>query len=195
MTLLIVGLALFIGVHSLSIIAPQIKPKVVASIGELPWKGLYSIASLAGFIALLWGYGDARLDPQIIYLPAPWLRHVALLLLLFVFPLLLATYLRGHIKQRLKHPTLIAVKVWAFSHLLANGMLADIVLFGAFLSWAVVLLIVNKRRARAAALDTASTPLSATIAHDFASVIGGLVLYIVFVLWLHKSLIGVAPVG
>ena len=195
MTLLIVGLVVFIGIHSLSVIAPQLKPKLVASIGEGPWKGLYSIASLAGFIALIWGYGDARLDPQVIYFAPTWLRHIALLLLLAVFPLFLATYLKGHIKQRLKHPTLLAVKVWAFAHLLANGMLADLLLFGTFLAWAVVLFVVNKKRARASGIDTVAPTYSANFWHDIIAIVGGLILYVVFVLWLHQALIGVAPVA
>lgn len=190
MTMLLVGLAVFLGMHSVSIFAPQWRGAMASRMGTLPWKGLYSAVSIVGF-ALLWkGYALARLEPIPIYVPPAGLRHVAALLMLPVFPLLLAAYLPGRIKTLAVHPMLVAVKLWAVSHLLANGMLADIVLFGAFLAWAVMDRISLKRRAPT---DTPSLPRSAI--NDAIVVIGGLALYGVFVGRWHEALIGVAPFG
>jgi len=190
MTMLLVGLAVFLGMHSVSIFAPQWRGAMASRMGTLPWKGLYSAVSIVGF-ALLWkGYALARLEPIPIYVPPAGLRHVAALLMLPVFPLLLAAYLPGRIKTLAVHPMLVAVKLWAASHLLANGMLADIVLFGAFLAWAVMDRISLKRRAPT---DTPSLPRSTV--NDAIVVIGGLALYGVFVGRWHEALIGVAPFG
>ena len=190
MIMLLIGLAVFLGIHSVSIFAPQWRGAMASRMGTLPWKGLYSAVSIVGF-ALLWkGYALARLEPIPIYVPPAGLRHVAALLMLPVFPLLLAAYLPGRIKTLAVHPMLVAVKLWAASHLLANGMLADIVLFGAFLAWAVMDRISLKRRAPT---DTPSLPRSTV--NDAIVVIGGLALYGVFVGRWHEALIGVAPFG
>jgi uncharacterized membrane protein len=190
MIMLLVGLAVFLGMHSVSIFAPQWRGAIASRMGTLPWKGLYSAVSIVGF-ALLWkGYALARLEPIPIYVSPAGLRHVAALLMLPVFPLLLAAYLPGRIKTLTVHPMLVAVKLWAVSHLLANGMLADIVLFGAFLAWAVMDRISLKRRAPT---DTPSLPRSAI--NDVIVVIGGLALYGVFVGRWHEALIGVTPFG
>ena len=190
MIMLLIGLAVFLGMHSVSIFAPQWRGAMASRMGTLPWKGLYAAVSIVGF-ALLWnGYALARLEPIPIYVTPPGLRHVAALLMLPVFPLLLAAYLPGRIKTLAVHPMLVAVKLWAVSHLLANGMLADIVLFGAFLAWAVMDRISLKRRAPT---DTPSLPRSTV--NDAIVVIGGLALYGVFVGRWHEALIGVAPFG
>src|SRR5512139_1447355 len=133
MNLLLVGLALFFGVHSVSIISDPWRNRMVARMGEWPWKALYALVSGAGFALIVWGYGLARHDPVVVYTPAGWLRPVAMVLLVPVFPLLLATYLPGRIQAAAKHPMLAATKLWAVAHLLVNGMLADVLLFGAFL--------------------------------------------------------------
>ncbi|WP_111496904.1 NnrU family protein [Marinobacter bohaiensis] len=190
MGVLILGLVLFLGVHSLSIVASGGRDRLVARLGEQPFKGLYSLASLVGLILIIWGYGLARQEPVVVYLPPAWLRHLALLLLLPVFPLLLATYLPGRIQRAAKHPTLIAVKLWALAHLLANGMLADVVLFGAFLAWAVAERISLKRRT-----PRAVPALPASPRNDLIAVVGGLLVYGAFVVWLHRVLIGVPPVA
>jgi len=189
-SLLIVGLLLFLGVHSISIFAWRWRDATVQRIGEGTWKGLYGVASLIGLVLLIWGYGLARQEPTIVYLPPAWLRHVGMLLLLFVFPFALAAYLPGRIKQRLKHPLLVAVKTWALAHLLMNGMLADVVLFGAFLAWAVVDRISLKRRPQREML--ASAPASKW--NDAIAVVGGLAIYVAFVGGLHRWLIGVPVV-
>src|SRR5512139_1617412 len=149
---LVTGLVIFLGVHSTRIFAPAWRERTIARLGAGPWKGVYSIASLAGFVLIVGGYAAARAapDPVVLYQPPFWLRHVAMLVMLPVFPLLLSAYLPGRIKAAVKHPMLAATKAWALAHLLANGMLADLLLFGGFLLWAVVDRISVGRRPAAA---------------------------------------------
>jgi uncharacterized membrane protein len=187
MSLLLIGLLLFFGVHSISILVPGWRDAMVARIGERPWRGVYSLLSLAGLALLIHGYGAARMDPVALYNPAPWLRHLTFTLMLPVFPLLLATFLPGRIKTATKHPSVLAVTLWALSHLLANGMLADVLLFGAFVLWAAATRISYARR------PAPSVPtLPASRANDAIAVIGGLAIYVGLVLWLHPLLIGIA---
>ena len=191
MTLLIAGLLLFLGVHSTAIIAPEWRTAQVARRGEAAWKGLYALLSIAGFVLLIYGYGVARQSPVVLYAPPTFTRHLALLLMLPVFPLLLAAYLPGRIKTAAKHPMLLAVKLWALAHLLANGNLHDVVLFGTFLAWAVADRISMKRRTVARAVPAASLrPMN-----DAIALAGGLAVYAIFVLWAHLKLIGVSPLG
>lgn len=190
MTLLLIGLLLLLGVHSLSIVAPRWRDAMAARIGEYPWKGVYTLIAVVGFVLIVKGYAAARLDPTLLYAPAPWLRHVAFALLLPVFPLLLATYLPGRIKRAAKHPTLLATKLWALAHLLANGMLADVVLFGGFLAWAVADRISLERRPARAV-----PALPGSRANDAIAIVGGLAIYAAFALWLHPLLIGVPVIA
>jgi uncharacterized membrane protein len=190
MTVLITGLVLFLGTHSISIVNSAWRDRIVTRVGLIPWQGLYSLIAIAGFVLIVYGYGLARQDPTILYTPPTWLRHVSMLLLVFVFPLLLATYLPGRIQKVTKHPMLVATKIWAFAHLLANGYLADVVLFGAFLAWAVVNRISMKRRTP---LPVPGAPPSRF--NDIVAIVVGLGLYVAFVLWLHTWLIGVSPVA
>jgi uncharacterized membrane protein len=191
MTLFLVGLVLFLGIHSVSIVARPWRDAQIAQRGEGAWKGLYSIVSLVGFVLLIYGYGLARQSPVVLYTPPAALRHVALLLMLPVFPLLFAAYLPGRIQRAAKHPMLLAVKFWATAHLLANGTLVDVLLFGAFLAWAVLDRISVKRRAAPSAVPGA--PPSAL--NDVIALVGGLAVYGVFVVWAHRWLIGVSPMG
>ncbi len=190
MAILLLGLALFFAVHSVSIVNEPWRNRAVAAMGEWPWKGVYSLVALVGFVLVVWGYGLARQDPVVLYLPPAWLRHLAMLLLVPVFPLLLAAYLPGRIQTATRHPMLVATKLWAVAHLLANGMLADLVLFGAFLAWAVVDRISMKRRTQR---PVPHAPASR--ANDVIAVVAGLGLYVAFVLGLHAWLIGVSPIG
>lgn len=189
MTIMIVGLVLFLGVHSLSIVNEPLRNRLHASLGEAAFKGLYSLVALLGLVLIIWGYGAARMEPTLVYAPPGWLRHLAMLLLVPVFPLLFATYFPGKIKAKLGHPMLAAVKLWALAHLLANGMLHDVLLFGSFLAWAVADRISMKRRAQ-----RPIPTLPASKANDAIAVVGGLAVYVVFVLWAHQWLFGVAPV-
>ena len=191
MTLLIAGLLLFLSVHSTAIIAPGWRTAQVARRGEAAWKGLYALLSIAGFVLLVYGYGVAQQSPVVLYTPPTFTSHLALLLMLPVFPLLLAAYLPGRIKTAAKHPMLLAVKLWALAHLLANGNLHDVVLFGTFLAWAVADRISMKRRTVARAVPAASLrPMN-----DAIALAGGLAVYAIFVLWAHLKLIGVSPLG
>jgi len=188
MSLLVLGLILFLGVHSVSIVARPWRDATMARLGEGPWKGLYSLVSLVGFVLIIYGYGLARQSPVVLYTPPMALRHVAMLLMLPVFVLLLAAYLPGRIQRAAKHPMLLATKFWALAHLLANGMLADVLLFGGFLAWAVADRIAVKRR-------PAKVYAQGSTVNDVLAVLGGLVIYGVFVLWAHAWLFGVNPMG
>lgn len=190
MVLLLIGLVLFLGIHSVAIVAPAWRDAQAAR-NPGAWKGLYSVVSIAGLVLLVYGYGLARQAPVVVWTPPTAMRHIALLLMLPVFPLLFATYLPGRIKAAVKHPMLLAVKFWALAHLLANGLLADIVLFGAFLAWAVLDRIAVKKRA--VPRVTVGAPPSA--ANDAIALVGGLAAYVLFVLWAHRWLFGVSPLG
>lgn len=191
MPYLILGLVIFLGVHSVEIVSPTFRGRAVARLGEGPYKGIYSLLSIIGFVLLVWGYGVARQNPILVYAPPIWMRHLTLLLMLPVFPLLFAAYLPGRIKAAVKHPMLAAVKAWAFAHLLANGMLADLLLFGGFLIWAVADRISIKRRA---VVRPVPGPPPGKY-NDVIAVVGGLALYVIFVLWAHLWLIGVPPLA
>jgi uncharacterized membrane protein len=189
MPVLIVGLVLFLGVHSVAIVAPALRARTIHRLGEGAWKGLYALVSLVGFVLICYGFGLARQAPVVLYSPPIWLRHVALILMLPVFPLIIAAYLPGRIKTAAKHPMLAAVKLWAFAHLLANGLLADVLLFGAFLAWAVVDRISLKRRSTPQLLRTAPRgPLN-----DVIAVVLGLAIYALLIGWAHVRLFGVSP--
>jgi uncharacterized membrane protein len=191
MPLLIVGLVLFLGVHSVAVVSPALRARAIHRLGEGAWKGLYALVSLIGFVMICYGFGLARQAPVILYSPPPWLRHAALLVMLPVFPLLIAAYLPGRIKTAAKHPMLAAVKFWAFAHLLANGSLADVLLFGGFLGWAVVDRISLKRRSAPRLPRTA--PPGAW--NDVIAVVLGLAIYALVVVWAHTRLFGVSPLN
>jgi len=192
MLVLIAGLLVFLGVHSLRIFADGWRTAQIARMGRLPWRGVYSLVSLAGFALIVWGFGMARLDPIVVWAPPTYMRHVAALLVLIAFILVTAAYVPGNgIKSRVGHPMLAGVKLWAFAHLLANGTLNDIILFGTFLIWAIVLFVVSRRRDRAAGVSyptfgTGRTALTVAI---------GAVAWALFAHVLHRLLIGVNPFG
>ena len=187
MTLLILGLVLFLGTHSISIFADPLRDSLAAK-SEIGWKAIYGLLSLAGIVLVAKGYADARMTSAILYTTPAWMSHVMAVLMLPVFILFFAPYLPGRISTAAKHPQLVAVKLWAFSHLLVNGSVADVLLFGSFLAWAVVDRISLKRRA------TRSVPgLPEANRNDVIVVILGLLVYVAFVKWLHLNLIGVAP--
>ena len=189
MSVLIIGLALFLGVHSIAIFAPSVRERARSRLGDMPWKGFYSLISLLGFALIIYGFGLARHSPVVLYTPPQWMRHVTALLMLPVFPLLIAAYMPGRIKTAAKHPMLAAVKFWAFAHLLANGMLADVLLFGGFLAWAVMDRISLKKRPQ----NLRTAPPGRF--NDAIAVIAGLMLYAIFICWAHVRLFGVSPLG
>lgn len=190
MIMLILGLILFLGIHFIAITATPLRARLTGTLGELGWKGVYGVVALVGLYLIATGYAAARMSPVVLYVPPHWTRHLVMLLMVPVFIMWAAAYLPGRIQSTLKYPLLVAVKLWALSHLLANGTLADIVLFGAFLAAAVVTRIVLKRS------------LTQTVAvgptgrwNDLVAVVSGLVIYALFVVWAHKALIGVSPMG
>lgn len=185
MLLLVIGILIFIGIHSMSVVALPLRNSLAAR-NELAWKGFYSLLSLVGIILICIGYGEARQAPVVLYVPPAWLRHVAGLLMLPFFVFFLASLLPGRISRAVKHPLLIAAKTWALSHLLVNGTLADVLLFGSFLAWAVMVRISLKSREPREIPTAPETP-----ANDAIALLVGLGLYAATVLWLHESLIGV----
>lgn len=190
MSILITGLVVFFAVHSVSIFNELWRDSMVAKLGEWPWKGVYSMAAIIGFMLIVFGCGLARVDPVVLYSPPIWLRHVSLLMLVPVFPFLLATYLPGRIQAMTRYPMQVATKLRAVAHLLANGTLADVLLFGSFLAWAVIDRISMKRRTQ-----RYIPGVSPSKVNDVIAVLFGLVLYAAFVLWLHTWLIGVSPIA
>ncbi len=192
MGMLILGLVIFLGVHSVRIFSDGWRTQFIAQRGEGAWKGLYSVLSLAGFALIVWGYGLARHQPVALWVPPLGMRHVASLLTLVAFVLLAATYVpRNSIKARLHHPMVLSVKLWAFGHLLANGNLADVVLFGAFLLWAALSFKAARGRDRAAGTRYPA----GTLAGTGITVVVGLVAWAGFAFWAHGALIGVRPFG
>jgi len=192
MTLLIIGLVLFLGVHSTRVFADDWRTRFVAQRGANAWKGIYSIASVLGFALLIWGYGMARQQPVVLWASPTWTRHLAALLTMPAFVLLAAAYVPGNgIKSRLHHPMVLAVKVWAVAHLLANNTLADLLLFGGFLLWAVLSFRAARARDRAAGTQYAPGRPVMTV----VTVLVGLAAWAFFAFWAHAAWIGVRPFG
>ncbi len=192
MTTLILGLLIFLGVHSTRIFAEDWRSRTRARMGEGPYKGVYTLLSLLGFALIVWGYGQARLQPVALWTPQLWARHLASLLTVVAFVLLAAAYVpRNGIKSRLHHPMVLGVKVWALAHLLANHTLADLLLFGSFLVWAALSFRAARQRDRAAG---AVYP-AGSAAMTGVTVVLGLAAWAGFALWAHAAWIGVRPFG
>ena len=190
MTLLILGLILFLGTHSVRIVADDWRTARIAQLGENGWKGLYSLASALGLGLIVWGYGLARAEPVALWAPPGWTKHVAALLTLPAFVLIAAAYVPGNrIKAAVGHPMVAGVKVWAIAHLLSNGNLADVLLFGAFLAWAVLDFRSARQRDRAANLRHPA----GTLARDGIVTAAGIGAWALFASVLHLWLIGVRP--
>jgi uncharacterized membrane protein len=192
MTLLIAGLVLFIGTHSIRIFADGFRTRQIAKLGAGAWKGAYALVSLAGLVMIVYGYGMARADPLLLWLPPVWTRHVAALLTLPAFVLVVAAYVPGtRIKAAVGHPMALGVKIWALAHLIANDTLADVLLFGAFLAWAVAYYATMRRRDRNAGTRYPTGPLT----RDLIAVTIGIAAWFAFAVWAHAWLIGVRPFG
>lgn len=190
MEALVMGLVLFLGLHSVRIFANGWRNSMLEMLGERGYKLLYTVGSLVGFGLIVWGYGQARLAPVPVWSPPTGLRHLASLLTLVAFVLVVAAYVPGnHFKSWVGHPMLAGTKAWALGHLLANGNLADVLLFGSFLVWSVADFISCRRRDRAAGVHyppgvAGRTALTTAI---------GVAAWAVFALFLHAPLIGVRP--
>ncbi len=192
MLLFLLGLILFLAVHSVRVFAEGWRTQMVARIGALPWKAAYSVVSLAGFVLLVYGYGLTREAPTVLWSPPVWTRHLAALLTIPAFVMVVAAYVPGNgIKCRLKHPMMLGIKTWALAHLLANGTLADVLLFGSFLAWAVLVFRAARGRDRAAG----TVYPAGSAAMTGVTIAAGLVAWAVFAMWAHRPLIGVGPFG
>jgi len=200
MAWLVLGLLLFLGVHSTRIFAEDWRARQLARWGERRWKGAVSLVSLVGFILLIWGYGQARQAPVLLWQPPRGMNHLAALLTLVAFILLVAAYVpRNAIRARLRHPMVLGVKVWALAHLLANGTLSAVVLFGAFLVWAVADFRAARARDRAndaegSAVESPDASPS-SVAATALSVVLGAAAWAGFAFWAHGAWIGVRPLG
>ena len=190
MTYLILGLVIFLGAHSVRIYAEDWRTRAIARMGPNGWKAVYSLVSIAGFVLLVWGFGQARQAGGVLYEPPVFMRYITSLLTLVSFVLLAAAKVPGnHIKASIGHPMVAGVKLWAFAHLLANGRVADVILFGAFLVWAIVDFIAARRRDRAAGTRYPA----GTVAGTALTVVIGVAAWLVFAFWAHQWLFGVAP--
>lgn len=190
MSIMILGLIIFLGAHSVRIFADSWRTRMRERMGVMPWKGLYGVVSLIGLVLIIWGFGHARLQPMLLYVPPMWLRHLNALFTLVAFVLVAAAYVpRNHLKAWLGHPMLAGVKLWALGHLLATGMLRDVVLFGAFLLWAIVDFAISRRRDRRLGVAYPA----GTVGGDLVSVVIGVIAWAIFAFALHQWLIGVSP--
>ena len=190
MLLLVVGLLLFLGVHSTRVFAEGWRGTAIARIGEKSWKGIYSVASIVGFVLLVWGYGQAR-GQMPLWNPPAVMRYVTAILMLPAFVLFVAAYVpRNAIRAKLHHPQILSVKLWAFAHLLSNGNLADVLLFGGFLAWAILSFTAARKRDRAAGTVYPAGTVQGTI----ICVVVGLAIYAAFMMGVHRWLTGVSPI-
>jgi len=188
MTLLIIGIIVFLGIHLLPTF-PQFRERLIGSLGETGYKAAFGVLSIAGFVLLVWGFASAPVIQ--IWSPPPWTRWVAIILMLPAFIFLVAAYVPGRIKAKVKHPFLVAIKTWALAHLIANGDLASIILFGSFLAYAVYDRIALKGRRPTELIGTAA---QGGPRNDLIAVVLGVLFYVIFLVWLHPLLIGRAVV-
>jgi uncharacterized membrane protein len=192
MALLILGLVIFLVVHSTRIVADPWRAQIIQRIGPMPWKGLYAVFSIVGFVLLVIGFRHARHETTVLYVTPDWMKHVTAVLMMVSLTFFVAAYVpKNWFKAKFHHPQVLSVKVWAFAHLLSVGVVADVVLFGAFLAWAIVLFAASRRRDRENNIvyppgNAVGTTLTLAL---------GLVAWSVFALLLHGPLIGVRPLG
>lgn len=219
MTALLIGIVLFFGTHSVRIFADGWRSRMLARVGEGPWKIGYAVVSLVGLWLLASGWQQTRIDPVVLWDPPAAMRHVAALLTLPAFVLLVAAYVpRNRIRAAVGHPMVLAVKLWAFAHLLSNGRLGDVLFFGALFVWAVLDFRSARRRDRAQGrTDTSdvhgvddrgglalqgaggsgggATVASGLLARDAITLVVGVGAWVWFALHGHAWLVGVRPFG
>ena len=192
MAILILGLVIFLGLHSTRIVSESGRKKAIARFGEGPWKGIYSALSVIGFVLIVWGFARARYNAPALWTPPAGARHITMLLMLVAL-ILLASYLfkRSHITAAVHHPMLWSVLAWSAGHLIANGSAADLVLFGAFLVWSAADLASAYARDRRNAVVYPAPEIRATA----SAVVVGLVVYALLIGGLHLWLFGVSPLA
>jgi uncharacterized membrane protein len=192
MLILALGLVIFLGLHSTRIVAEGGRDKAIARLSEGPWKGIYSLLSLVGFVLIVWGFAEARQDAALLWAPPVWARHVTILLMLFSMILLAAYgFKKSHIAVAVHHPMVLSVAIFAAAHLLSNGSTADLLLFGAFLVWSLADLVNSYARDRRNAVVYPSPEWGATI----GALVVGVVLFGVLIGGLHLWLFGVSPLA
>jgi uncharacterized membrane protein len=192
MTLLLLGIVIFLGMHLVRVVAPGLRASVIERQGKGAWMGIYTVISLVGLLLIIYGFGEARAVTGMLYNPPVFLKHISLLLMLLAFICLAAGFLpAGRIAVAVKHPQVLSIKIWALAHLLANGETSSVLLFGSFLAWAVILRISLKRRERA---GEKVLPVFRSTSNDLLAVVIGAVAYGLFIWKLHEWLIGVAPI-
>jgi uncharacterized membrane protein len=186
LAIMILGLAVFIGAHVLVTLREQ-RAGVIARLGEGPYKGLFSLVSLIGIVLIAYGFARYRAAGMIeVWYPPTWMRHITVLLMWPAVVCVVAAYIPGEIKRVLKHPMLVGVKLWALAHLLSNGDLGSIILFGSILGWAVFDRISLKRRSDPGAPQIPSGGRG----NDVLAVIVGTLLYLALGFWFHPYVIG-----
>jgi len=192
MSVLIAGLVVFLASHSVGYASPAWRARQIARVGLRPWKLAYSAISLAGLVLIVRGFGMARADAIVVWQSPAWTRHVTVLLTVVGFVLIAAAYVPAtRIRAALGHPMTAGVALWASGHLIANGGLADVVLFGAFLVWALITFVARRRRDR----DAGVVYAAGSLARDAIAIVAGIVVSLLFALYLHGPLIGVRPFG
>jgi uncharacterized membrane protein len=191
MLVLVLGLILFIGLHSIRIFADSWRTQQIEKMGLKRWKLIYSLLAIIGFVLICWGFGMARQHPVVLYVPPIWLTRLNALFMLIAFIFFAAARVpNNHIKAKFGHPQTLAVKIWSFGHLLAVGMLHDVVLFLSFLIWSIALYVVSRRRDR----REGKVYPPGTLKGDLLIVVIGVVVWVLFAYWLHSLLIGVKPI-
>jgi uncharacterized membrane protein len=192
MAILVLGLFIFLGLHSTRIFAESGREKAIARLGEGPWKGIYSLLSVIGFVLIVWGFAEARYSAPALYTPPAGARHLTITLMLIAMVLLVAYFFKqSHITAAVHHPMVWSVAVFGLAHLISNGSAADLVMFGAFLVWAAADLVSSYARDRRDGVVYPEPIWSATV----GAIVFGLGLWAVIAFWLHTWLFGVAPLG
>jgi uncharacterized membrane protein len=188
---LIIGLVLFLGGHAFTMNRAA-RGRLIARIGEGPYKGLYSLVSLAGLVLIIWGYGIYRAAGMTpVWYPPAFMRHVTFLLVLIAFVLVAATYSPSHIRSWVRHPMISAVILWSLGHILVRGDLGSILLFGAFLVWGILARISMERRAPGDARGSTAIAREPRWQADILVAVIGVAAYLAFMIWGHPWLIGV----
>jgi uncharacterized membrane protein len=192
MTALIVGLLLFLGLHSIRFIADGARSRFIEQRGLKTWRALYSVVSGIGFVLIIWGYSLTLRQPVVLYEPAPWTRALAGVLTLAAIVLITASFVpRNHFRAWVGHPLVLGTALWALAHLQATRTLAGLLLFGGFLAWALVCFTSLRARDKAAGVQRKSGGMLQSV----IALVVGVAAWAGFTYSLHARLIGVAPFG